>query len=162
MGLETRHEASPVAKTQPMWLSVQYKITAVRHKESLCGKSNLFPKLSIRYWGGGSKRWVRLEDQEIDEYVFYRFRHTHYKDFPGHMMNLVAPGKNSDYDRLEVFMEILREEFDGSIDKLVERIVLDKKLSKKTENEEREDVNRLTLSLVTHGWKAMSVRMPSE
>jgi len=140
-----------------MQYEIQYRIKPKRRRGFLCGRSSLFPTLDIRYRTKGSKRWIGLGRAEIDQYTYHRFKNTYYKDFEKSTTELMTLELRSDYDRLILFMDIIEAEFDGSIDKFVTSIVYEDVAMMAVDNEEHEDANRMTLSLVTDGWR-MSVR----
>lgn len=144
-----------------MWYSIQYRIRTTHHGWFLCKKSNLFPVLDIRYRKGGSGRWTSLGSVEIDFYTYRRFKNTYYKSFEKRMTTMMTLETKSDYERLELFMEILGAEFGRSIATLVESVVRERIVMEKADDSEREDVNRITLSLVTSKWETTEIQVRS-
>ncbi len=144
-----------------MWYSIQYRIRTTHHGGFLCKKSNLFPVLDIRYRKGGSGRWTSLGSVEIDFYTYRRFKNTYYKSFEKRMTTMMTLETKSDYERLELFMEILGAEFGRSIATLVESVVRERIIMEKADDSEREDVNRITLSLVTSKWETTEIQVRS-
>lgn len=140
-----------------MWYSIQYKIRTTHHGGFLYKKSNLFPVLDIRYRKGGSGRWTSLGSAEIDFYTYRRFKNAYYKNFEKRMTTMMTLETKSDYERLELFMEILGAEFGGSIAAFVKSIVRERIVMEKADDGEREDVSYITLSLVTREWETTEI-----
>lgn len=138
-----------------MKYDIQYRIKPKRRGGFLWGRSSLFPILDIRYRTKGSKRWIGLGRAEIDWYTYHRFKNTYYKDFEKSTTELMTLELRSDYDRLTLFMDIIKAEFDGSIDKFVASIVYEDITMVAVDNEEHKDVNRMALPLVTNGWRTL-------
>lgn len=140
-----------------MEYSIRYEIRTTCHGGLLCKKSNLFPVLNIRYRKSGSRQWTSLGNAEIDFYTYHRFKNTYYKDFKKRMTTMMTLEAKSDYDRLELFMQILDAEFGGSIAELAKSVVHERIVMEKADESECEDVNRMTLSLVTSGWETTDI-----
>lgn len=140
-----------------MRYNIQYKVRDTYHGGLLCKKSNLFPVLSIRYQKDGSGRWVNLGNAEIDLYTYTRFKSTYYKCFERRTTNMMTLETKSDYERLSLFMEILKTEFNGRIAELVQSIVREKIVMEKADDSERKDVNRITSSLLTWDWEKTNI-----
>ena len=77
------------------------------------------------------------------------------------MTTMMTLETKSDYERLELFMEILGAEFGRSIATLVEGVVRERIVMEKADDSEREDVNRTTLSLVTSKWETTEIQVRS-
>lgn len=129
----------------------------MRHGGWLLAKSNLFPTIEIRYKESGAKRWINLGSREIDKYTYRRFKNTYYKDFKDNGTDLMTLEQKSDFERLDLFMDILRTEFHNNIDRLAESIVREEIIVDRAGSEEQKDVNRLTYSIMTGDFKKTSI-----
>lgn len=138
---------------------IEYKVKAVRRGGWLFSKSNLFPRIEIRYRESGAKRWINLGRAEIDKYTYRRFKNTYYKDFENNGTDLMTLEQKSDYERLELFMDVLRTEYCNSITSFVESIVREEITMNRASSEERKDVNRLTCSIVTGDFEKTSINI---
>lgn len=142
-----------------MQFDILYKVKITYHGGYLCGESNLFPMLDIRYREKGSRKWIRLGSAEIDLYTYRRFKNTYYKDFEKRMTTIMTLESKFDYERLTLFTDILETEFDGDMNSFVNSIVREEIAMADAETEERRDVDRITISLVTNGWKEINLEI---
>lgn len=138
---------------------IEYKVKAARHGGWIFSKSNLFPTLAIRYRESGTKRWVNLGKAEIDLYTYIRFQNTYYKDFERGATAMTTLESKSDYERLDMFATILKNEFHESVKELVQSIVREDIMMNEAEFEESEQADHIAMALVTDGYMATSVQV---
>lgn len=141
-----------------VWYEIKYRIKGYSFVGGRgCGGLAPFPILNIRYRKTGAGRWKSLGNAEIDLYTFRRFRSTYYKDFKRMITEIGALSQKSDYERLTLFMTILKNEFDGSVEKLVKSIVREEVVMKDADTSEQRETIALTSALLTDGWKSIYI-----
>lgn len=140
-------------------IEIQYRVKTIRHGGLICGQSNLFPILSIRYREKGRIKWNRIKDAEIDQFACNRFMSTYYKNSKGLVRAIRNEDYRYDYVRIMLFMEILTSEFGGSMDEFVKSIVREEFVMNKADLEERKDIDDIAKSIVTNGWKTTDMQI---
>lgn len=75
-------------------------------------------------------------------------------------MEFVSLSRMSDYERLELFMRILKDEYGNSIERLVKSIVTEEIVMQDADEAERIKLNQWQ-AFVTDGWKSLTVDIPS-
>lgn len=143
-----------------MRYEVRYKIKPYGFGGREYGRDRPFPILVIHYRPYGTKKWARLWNAEIDLYTFRRFRHTPYYDGFDKDMEFVSLSRMSDYERLELFMRILRDEYGNSVEQFVKSIVTEDIVMKDADEAEQIKAKSMAISLVTDGWKVSSIDIP--
>ncbi len=72
---------------------------------------------------------------------------------------MITLGSKSDYERMELFMTILNNEFGGSIKELVKSVVMEDIALDKADIAESKDVDHSTMALVTDGCRMTSIQV---
>lgn len=140
-----------------MQYEIRYKIKPYVFGGRECGQDDPFPILVIRYRKAGVRKWTKMGNAEIDLYAFRRFRHTSYYDGFDAGTDIISLSQKSDYERLELFVKILADRYDGSIKKFVESIVIAELVLKNAEDDDRKEAKEFTMSMVTHGWETTNI-----
>ncbi len=144
-----------------MRYEIRYKIKPYGFGGRESDKKGPFPIFVIHYRPCGAKKWQRLWNAEIDLYTFRRFRRTSYYDSFDKSMEFVSLSRMSDYERLELFMRILKDEYGNSIERLVKSIVTEEIVMQDADEAERIKAESMAMAFVTDGWKSLTVDIPS-